>query len=111
MHASNKVCRFLSAISFCLTAPLAQAAGLQSIDIPADADGPAMHGAIWYPCVELPGKVPLDPFTMPGVKDYPLLGDKLPLVVVSHGRGGNFAGHRDTDVLAFFRKWLVRPSE
>jgi predicted dienelactone hydrolase len=97
MRASNKVCRFLAAIGFCLTATLAQAAGLRSIDIPADADGPAIHGAIWYPCAEPPGKVRLDPFTLPGVEDCPLLGDKLPLVVVSHGRGGNFAGHRDTD--------------
>ena len=38
----------------------------------------------------------IDPVTLPGVKDCPLRGDKLPLVVVSHGRGGNFAGHHDT---------------
>jgi predicted dienelactone hydrolase len=97
MQASNHVCRFLSTIGFCLTATLAQAAGLRSIDIPAGADGPAIHGAIWYPCAEPPGEVHLDIFTLRGVKDCPLLGNKLPLVVVSHGRGGNFAGHHDTD--------------
>jgi predicted dienelactone hydrolase len=97
MHASNHVCRFLAPIGFCLTATLAQAAGLRSIDIPADPDGPAIHGAIWYPCAEPRGEVRLDIFTLPGVKDCPLLGNKLPLVVVSHGRGGNFAGHHDTD--------------
>jgi hypothetical protein len=50
MHASNHVCGFLSAIGFCLMATLAQAAGLRSIDIPADADGPAIHGAICRAC-------------------------------------------------------------
>jgi predicted dienelactone hydrolase len=97
MRASNHVCRCLSVIGVCLAATLAQAAGLQSIDIPADADGPAIHGMIWSPCAEPPDKVRVGRFTLPGVKDCPLLGDKLPLVVVSHGRGGNFAGHHDTD--------------
>jgi len=30
------------------------------------------------------------------VKDCPTSGDKLPLVVVSHGRGGSLIGHHDT---------------
>jgi hypothetical protein len=34
------------------------------IDIPADADGPAIDGAIWYPCAEPPGEVRLDNFTL-----------------------------------------------
>ena len=34
--------------------------------------------------------------TLPGVKDCPIEGDKLPLVVISHGRGGSFIGHHDT---------------
>jgi predicted dienelactone hydrolase len=34
--------------------------------------------------------------TLPGVKDCPIAGDKLPLVVISHGRGGDFIGHHDT---------------
>jgi predicted dienelactone hydrolase len=102
MYASNHVCRFLSAVGFCLTATLAQAAGLRWIDIPADADGPAMHGAIWSPCTEPPGEIRLDNFTLRGVMDCPLLGDKLPLVVISHGGGANFlAVHHDTgEVLA-----------
>ncbi|HTO64585.1 MAG TPA: dienelactone hydrolase [Bradyrhizobium sp.] len=93
MYASNHVCRFLTAIGFCLTATLAQAAGLRPVEIPADAGGPAMRGAIWYPCTEPPGEVRLDIFTW---KDCPLLGDRLPLIVISHGRGGSFVGHHDT---------------
>jgi hypothetical protein len=82
MHAAQ----FLVSVGLCLTATLAQAAGFGFIDVPADADGPALEGAIWYPCSEPPGEIRLGPFTLPGVKDCPISGDKLPLVVVSHGR-------------------------
>ena len=95
MHARH-VCRFLSAVGFCLAATLAQAAGLRSIDIPADADGPAIHGMIWYPCAETPGQIPVGVFILPGVKDCPLAGDHLPLITASHGRGGSLLGNHDT---------------
>jgi predicted dienelactone hydrolase len=39
--------------------------------------------------------VKLAKITLPAVKDCPLAGEKLPLVVVSHGRGGSFIGHHD----------------
>ena len=32
---------------------------------------------------------------LPGVKDCPISGDRLPLVVISHGRTGSFIGHHD----------------
>jgi len=96
MHTSNHICRLLSAIGFCLTATLAQAAGLRSIDIPADADGPAIHGMIWYPCAETRGEIHVGIFVLPGVKDCPLAGDHLPLVAASHGRGGSLLGNHDT---------------
>jgi predicted dienelactone hydrolase len=95
------VCKFLGAIALCLTATLAQGAGLRAIEIAADADDPALQGAMWYPCSQPPGEVNLGKITLPGVKDCPLPGEKLPLVVVSHGRRGNFVGHHDTyEVLA-----------
>jgi predicted dienelactone hydrolase len=93
MYAS----KFLVAIALCLTTTLAQAAGIRLIDIPADADGPALRGAMWYPCAEPPGEVRLGKITLPGVMDCPLLGENMPLIVVSHGRGGSSIGHHDTD--------------
>jgi predicted dienelactone hydrolase len=84
------------AIVLCFVATYSKAAGIRFIDVPADADGPAIHGAIWYPCSAPPGEVDLGKITLPGVKDCPFSGDKLPLVVVSHGRGGDFIGHHDT---------------
>lgn len=97
MHASNQFCGLLTAIGFCLTATLAQAAGLRLIDIPADADGPAIHGAIWYPCTVPPGEVKIGWAILPGVQDCPLAGDHLPLIAASHGQGGTFLlGNHDT---------------
>jgi predicted dienelactone hydrolase len=92
MHAS----RSLAVIFLCLVATFAHAAGVRVIDVPADAKGPALHGAIWYPCSEPPGEVKLGNATLPGVRDCAVKGDKLPLVVISHGRGGDFVGHHDT---------------
>jgi hypothetical protein len=70
------------AIALGLTATLAQAAGFRFIEVPADADGPALEGAMWYPCAEPPGEIELGKITLPGVKDCPIVGEKLPLVVI-----------------------------
>jgi predicted dienelactone hydrolase len=97
MHA----CKLFGAIMLCLGATLAQAAGLRSIDLSADAGGPAFNGAVWYPCSQPPADVDFGKFTLPGVKDCPLPDKRLPLVVMSHGRTGSFAGHHDiAEVLA-----------
>ena len=53
----NRAPKFLFAIGFFLTATLAQVAGLRSINISADANGPAIHGMVWYPCAETPGEI------------------------------------------------------
>jgi predicted dienelactone hydrolase len=85
----------LLAICCFLVTTLAQAAGIWFIDVPA-GDGRAMHGAIWYPGAEPPRPVNFGRITLPGVRDCAIDDDKLPLVVVSHGRGGDFVGHHDT---------------
>ena len=83
-------------ITLCFLASAAQAAGFRFIDVPADAEGPAMTGAMWYPCAEPPGTMHYGPYVLPVSKDCPLSGEKHPLIVVSHGRGGTFMGHHDT---------------
>ena len=75
----------------------ASAAGIQLFN-----HGPALSGAIWYPCEGEPKDVPLGDLAMAvdyglvGVKDCPLPRVKLPLVVFSHGSAGWFGGHHDT---------------
>jgi predicted dienelactone hydrolase len=75
----------------------AEAAGIQLLD-----SDPKLAGAIWYPCAGEPKHIPLGHIAPPldigltGVKDCPVTGAKLPLVMFSHGRGGWFGGHDDT---------------
>ena len=85
----------LAAIFFS-AATLAQAAGVKFIDIPESPAGPATRGAVWYPCAAPPQEIDIHGRTLIGVKDCPIVGDKLPLVVISHGRTGWFGGHHDT---------------
>jgi predicted dienelactone hydrolase len=81
---------------FCLAATVAQAAGLKFIDMPADAHGPALAGAAWYPCAAPAKEVRLRSIVVPALEDCPVAGEKLPLIVVSHGTVGWFGGHHDT---------------
>jgi predicted dienelactone hydrolase len=76
--------------------------GVRFIEVPADAEGPALECAMWYPCSEPPGEIDLGKITatfeitVPGLKNRPISGDQLPLVVVSHGKGSHFVMHHDT---------------
>ena len=85
------------ALVLCCLASRAEAAGIQLLD--SDA---GLAGAIWYPCAGEPKHVSLGHIAPPldigltGVKDCPVTGTKLPLVIFSHGRGGWFGGHDDT---------------
>jgi predicted dienelactone hydrolase len=86
------------AIILCCLGSSAWAAGIQLLD--SDS---SLEGAIWYPCAAEPQDVPLGSLTvqfldsLSGVKDCPVTGTKLPLVIVSHGRGGWFGGHHDVE--------------
>jgi predicted dienelactone hydrolase len=84
-------------VILCGLASSANAAGIQLFN-----HGPALSGAIWYPCQAEPKHV--DPgdlavgvdYGLVGVKDCQLPGTKLPLLVFSHGYKGWFGGHHDT---------------
>ncbi|MFT4121263.1 alpha/beta hydrolase family protein [Bradyrhizobium sp.] len=81
----------------CALAAPAGAAGIQLLDSET-----GLRGAIWYPCAREPERVALGnldvgaDFRLMGVKDCPMAGGKLPLVLFSHGRGGWFGQHHDT---------------
>lgn len=85
-----------NAVMLCCLAFPAQAAGIQLLE------SKALAGAIWYPCTAAQQSVPLGSLgvrfsdTLQGVKDCPITGAKLPLVIFSHGRGGWFGLHHDT---------------
>lgn len=77
-------------------AGLAQAAGLKIFEIPADAGGAAIKVTEWTPCARLPEMIELGPFLLPAVRNCPLDGESLPLVVISHGFRGTNLSHHDT---------------
>ena len=88
-------------LSFVLASLLAistaQAAGLRAFNVPAGPDGPAIRGLIWHPCAQPPQEIDArGGWTFFGVNDCPIVGDRLPLIVISHGRRGWLGGHHDT---------------
>ena len=78
-----------------MSAPAA-AAGLKFFTVPADASGPAITVAVGYPSAEKPSPVTFGPFTALAAQESKIDGRGLPLVVLSHGRGGSFVVHHDT---------------
>ena len=68
-------------VLYCLASP-AEAAGIQLLD-----SNPGLAGAIGYPCAGEPKDVPLGDLAaspeikLTGVKDCPVTGTKLPLVI------------------------------
>lgn len=90
----NRIYFILAAL--CLATSSAQAAGFMVIETPPDVVLQPLRGALWYPCDRPPSDLRVGPFTMAVAKDCPVAGNKLPLLVISHGQSGNFLGHRDT---------------
>ncbi|MDR5816959.1 dienelactone hydrolase [Caballeronia sp. LZ033] len=85
----------IAAVSLCLLASTCHGAGVRLFDIPADANGPALHAAVWTPCAEQPEPIEVGTTLLQGTKNCPVAGDHLPLVVISHGHGGSRLGHHD----------------
>ena len=75
---------------------MAQAVGLQFIQVPADADEPVINGAIWYPCAAPGSQLKIGLTRLEAARDCPVAGSALPFIVLSHGYGGNRTSHHDT---------------
>lgn len=91
-----RVFEFTLALMLLLAACPTQAAGFRLIKIDAGPAGPEIAGAVWYPCATLAQDAGSDNVALSGVKECPLIGDKLPLIVMSNGRMGRFGNHHDT---------------
>lgn len=84
------------ALVLLLAACQTQAAGIKRIKIDASPTGPEIAGVVWYPCATPAQDLRSDDISLSGVKGCQLVGDRLPLIVISHGRRGWFGGHHDT---------------
>jgi len=78
-----------------LAATSAMAAGFQKVSVPDPADRPLDVG-VWYPSKAPPPAEPNTPFGQALAVDGPIVGQGLPLIVISHGNQGWFSSHRDT---------------
>jgi predicted dienelactone hydrolase len=85
----------LAATLAMLSGSPAAAAGLATISVPADGAAPALTGAVWTPCAAPPEETHVGPMAMQATRECPIVGTRLPLVVISHGVGGWSFGHHD----------------
>lgn len=73
----------------------AEAAGFRFATVPDPGNRPIEIG-IWYPSNTPAPAEPNTPFGQALAREAPVAGEKLPLIVISHGRGGWIASHADT---------------
>lgn len=76
-------------------APAHAAVGFQHFTIP-DPQGAPLEVGVWYPTAAEPRPGPIETDRQTVARDAAVAGGRLPLVVMSHGHGGSYAGHADT---------------
>ena len=84
-------------LAFLLVCVQAQAAGFMRVSVP-DPGNPPLEVGIWYPSdtPAHPERLSLDTQTV--ADDAPVRGQALPLIVMSHGQGGDFSNALGTAV-------------
>jgi predicted dienelactone hydrolase len=70
-------------------------AGFTVVQVP-DPRGPPITVGVWYPTDAPAAPMTLGIGAQTVARGAPLVGDHLPLIVMSHGNGGFFGGHADT---------------
>lgn len=90
------VFRYVAASLVGLAAQSAAAAGLSATVVPAGGPDGALEVLVWSPCAAPPSDIRMGPYVIRATRDCAVAGRSLPLVVISHGRGGSRLGHHDT---------------
>ena len=75
----------------------ARSVGFEVVSVP-QAGGPALPGAFWYPREAKPSKMQLGNFQQEVARNAQVIGDRLPLIVISHGALGSLSGNADLAV-------------
>lgn len=84
-------------LSLAVVSPAAEAGPAQAgFERQVTADGTEV--GIWYPATGTPVHQRLGLYAQDVVPDAPVPGGRHPLIVISHGTGGDYAGHVDTAV-------------
>src|ERR1700689_3302369 len=87
----------LLAIALLFGKPLHAAVGFQQVTIP-DPQGKPIAAGIWYPTSAKPSPRPLGMLNQTVALDAELSGNRLPLILISHGTGGSLSSHYDTAI-------------
>lgn len=74
---------------------LASNAGFMLLHAPRP-DGPPVEVGVWYPTDAQPAPMSFGSWGHTVAAGAPVTGERLPLIVMSHGNGGFFGGHADT---------------
>jgi len=82
---------------FLATFNSAAAVGFRELEVP-DPEGPPLKLAVWYPSDAPAAPHRLELYDQTVAADGAIVGSHLPLIVISHGRGGWFGGHHTTAV-------------
>jgi predicted dienelactone hydrolase len=77
------------------TPALAANAGFMVLKQPRP-HAPPVEVGVWYPTDAAPSPMKLGLNAQVVAPGAPIVGERLPLIVMSHGNGGSFAGHADT---------------
>ena len=75
---------------------LAANAGFMVLSQPRAGGAPPVEVGVWYPTDAAPSRMALGSWGHTVAAGAPVVGDHLPLIVMSHGNGGFFGGHADT---------------
>ena len=93
MRPSLLAAAFLACAAF--VTPALAGVGFQHLSIPDPGHAPIEVG-VWYPTDAKASEQPIELGLQPVATDAPIKGDHLPLILISHGHGGSYAGHVDT---------------
>ena len=88
-------------IALTASATAEAAVGFQHFTIPDPQDPTGsrrIEVGVWYPTGAAPTREPLELSEQTVADNAAVRGDHLPLVVISHGHGGSYAGHFDTAI-------------
>lgn len=88
---------FIASFAVPAAAQSGAAVGFQHFTI-SDPQGPPIEVGVWYPTDAPPKAERIETATQLVAHDGSVKGDRLPLVVMSHGHGGSYAGHFDTAI-------------
>jgi predicted dienelactone hydrolase len=87
----------LAALAALAAAPAVANVGYMHLEIP-DPTGKPLEIGIWYPSDAPATDMPIETERQHVAVDGAVRGSGLPLVLMSHGHGGSFAGHFDTAI-------------